>query len=989
MKLTLNIMRKTIISFLILLLYIISNSYCMAQDSKSKTRELTIYMRIKDHLTHDDIDSTITARLLMASDSSFVDSVQISKSNYQNQRFTYAQTKVKSAGKYLLHLIANGYAEKYTVIDIPKLYKSEQYREEKPVYLRKLPKKMEVELGEVVVKATKLKFYMDGDTLVYNADAFNLSEGSVLGSLIKKLPGVELKDGGEITVNGQRVESMLLNGKDFMDADRELLLENMPVYMVKKIKSYERTPLSARGTNQEKTVPKELVLDIDLKRDYHTGWMANADGGAGSTLHNKNEDHDTPSLQQTQDKLYSGQGKFMGRLFGLRFSDKSRLLLYANANNVNDDHTPGDNGDWSALKQTEGQKNVYSAGISYTVGSIDHIRYYGSIHPSYQEKNESNNSLSEQFLISSPTGGGREGATFGRSLYSKKSYEFSVYSNHEFIYRTKQAGRWYKNIYFNFKPQFYYLKYSNNTQSAFATFTDNTFAQWGKEWMDSISSPNAGSLLRQYAINRSVSKNRSTGHWLDTNGDMYFSYTPAHNDMLDFYIYGHYQVKDNADNGFENYLLDYPRLLLPQTIQMRNRPSYGRTQEFRAVPQLPIRLTKNEKLIQYLIPSLGLAYSRQKYNNPLFINDEKDSMNSVFSNARTLSMTPGLSYRLVKVGNDNQMSHLSVTLQSPFYNERMNHIQVLDTTVVRNSHFLQPSLSFLHDHSKRGRRIEASYYYLTAIPSISNLVPTVNSSDPLNLRYSNPDLKDEHTHQFSASYKDKYGRSTLFNSNLSLSVMENSVAQSFIYDYLSGKKEIKPENVNGNWNMQFGSGIDFALDKAEKWRLNENVSYQFVHSVDLINKERSVVGSNYLNNSFRLTFRPSDKMEFAAVTNLHYTYSTSERVDFTTIKACDFDYGFTAQMEMPWKLKFSTDFTMYSRRGYNDSSMNTNELVWNARLTKSLLKGNLQINLDALDILGNLSNIRRTIDAQGRTETFYNVTPSYAILHIAWKFNKK
>jgi len=967
-------MRKTIILFLTLLLYIIGNSYCMAQDSKSKTRELTIYMRVKDHLTHDDIDSTITARLLMASDSSFVDSVTITKTNYQRQRFTYAQTKVKSAGKYLLHLKAEGYAEKYATIDIPKLYKSEQYREEKPVYLRKLQKKMEVELGEVVVKATKLKFYMDGDTLVYNADAFNLSEGSVLGSLIKKLPGVELKDGGEITVNGQRVESMLLNGKDFMDADRELLLENMPVYMVKKIKSYERTPLSARGTNQEKSVPKELVMDIDLKRDYHTGWMANADGGIGSTLHNNDEERDTHSIN-------SGQGKFMGRLFGLRFSDKSRLLVYANANNVNDDHSPGDNGDWSALKQTEGQKDVYSAGVSYTVGSIDHIRYYGSVHPSYQEKNESNNSLYEQFL--------QQGNTFGRSLYSKKSYDFSVYSNHEFIYRTKQAGRWYKNIYLNFKPQLYYLKYANNSKSASASFTDNAFSQWGKAWMDSISASNAGSLLRKYAINRSASKHHGTGHWLDTSGDINLTLTPAHNDMLDFYIYAHYQIKDNADDSNENYLLDYPLSQLPSTRQRRHMPHSGQSQDYLITPQMPIRLTKSNKLLHYVIPYLSLGYKHQKSNNPLFVNSEKDTLNSTFSDYRTTFFTPGIAYSMTKIGDNNKMSRLTVSLLVPRYYERMNHIQQQDTTVERTSHLFQPVATFLHDYAKRGRRIEAQYSMTNTLPSISNLVPTVNSFDPLNLRYNNPDLKDEHTHQFSASYKDKYGRSTLFNSNLSFSVMQNSVAQSFIYDYLSGKKEIKPENVNGNWNMQVGSGIDFALDKAEKWRLKENASYQFVHSVDLINKERSVVGSNYLNNSLQLTFRPSGKMEFAAVTNFHHTYSTSERVDFTTIKACDFDYGCTAQVELPWKLKFSTDLTMYSRRGYNDSSMNTNELVWNARLTKTLLKGNLQVNLDALDILGNLSNVRRTIDAQGRTETFYNVTPSYALLHIAWKFNKK
>ena len=69
--------------------------------------------------------------------------------------------------------------------------------------------------------------------------------------------------------------------------------------------------------------------------------------------------------------------------------------------------------------------------------------------------------------------------------------------------------------------------------------------------------------------------------------------------------------------------------------------------------------------------------------------------------------------------------------------------------------------------------------------------------------------------------------------------------------------------------------------------------------------------------------------------------------------------------------------------------MNTNELVWNARLAKRLLKGNLTIMFDGFDLLGNLSNVRRSINAQGRTETFYNVIPSYGLLHVAYKLNKK
>lgn len=63
------------------------------------------------------------------------------------------------------------------------------------------------------MKASKVKFYNRGDTLVYNADAFNLAEGSMLDALIQQLPDVELKDNGNIYVNGKYVEELLLNGK--------------------------------------------------------------------------------------------------------------------------------------------------------------------------------------------------------------------------------------------------------------------------------------------------------------------------------------------------------------------------------------------------------------------------------------------------------------------------------------------------------------------------------------------------------------------------------------------------------------------------------------------------------------------------------------------------------------------------------------------------------------------------------------------------------
>ena len=103
----------------------------------------------------------MTARLLLAKDSSFVDSAKIAKTNYQGQRFTYAQAVLKDAGKYLMEIKANGYADRYVSVDIPKLYKNEQFRELKPVYLRMKPRRHEVEL-EFVCQVRALHIFQPG-----------------------------------------------------------------------------------------------------------------------------------------------------------------------------------------------------------------------------------------------------------------------------------------------------------------------------------------------------------------------------------------------------------------------------------------------------------------------------------------------------------------------------------------------------------------------------------------------------------------------------------------------------------------------------------------------------------------------------------------------------------------------------------------------------------------------------------------------------------
>ncbi len=137
------------------------------------------------------------------------------------------------------------------------------------------------QLGEVQVVASKVKFYHRGDTLVYNADAFQLAEGSMLDELIRQLPGVELNKDGEIKVNGEKVETLLLNGKHFFSGDNKLMLENLGAYTVKDVEVYRGQTALEKWVN-DPNAQKHLTMDVKLKKEYSHGYLLNAQAGYGT-----------------------------------------------------------------------------------------------------------------------------------------------------------------------------------------------------------------------------------------------------------------------------------------------------------------------------------------------------------------------------------------------------------------------------------------------------------------------------------------------------------------------------------------------------------------------------------------------------------------------------------------------------------------------------------------------------------------------------------
>ena len=188
--------------------------------------------------------------------------------------------------------------------------------------------------------------------------------------------------------------------------------------------------------------------------------------------------------------------------------------------------------------------------------------------------------------------------------------------------------------------------------------------------------------------------------------------------------------------------------------------------------------------------------------------------------------------------------------------------------------------------------------------------------------------------------------------------------------------------------------LNTPLDKAKKLSLRSATYAEYANSADLIGESTTGAFSASRSSVRTLTLREELNLDYKigkSQIGLKGTYAwrriNGDAESFQSFDATDFSYGANAIINMPWNMQLSTDLMMYSRRGYTGSSMNTNDLVWNARLSYTVMKGRLTFMLDAFDILNQINNVTRVVNAQGRTETFTNALPRYALLHVAYKFN--
>jgi len=225
-----------------------------------------------------------------------------------------------------------------------------------------------------------------------------------------------------------------------------------------------------------------------------------------------------------------------------------------------------------------------------------------------------------------------------------------------------------------------------------------------------------------------------------------------------------------------------------------------------------------------------------------------------------------------------------------------------------------------------------------------------------------------------------------------VNMTNNSTANRTSYNETTGVRITKPENINGNWSANIGGGFNTSLDANNYFTMNTFTSLNYNHQVSYLDpqqytEDKSKTNTTGVSESLGFNFR-KDWFDFGVNGNVSYNNSRNSVVKTGNMETWNFGYGAEMNLIFNNGLSFSTDISQSSRRGYSSASMNTNELLWNAQVAKSFLKGNaLTVSLQWNDILKNRSNISRQISAYQSSDSRYNAIYSYGMLHIIYKLN--
>ena len=747
------------------------------------------------------------------------------------------------------------------------------------------------ELGELVVTEERIPIVVHADTVVYDASAFSVRPNATVEELLKRLPGIEVGRDGTVTAQGEQVQKVLVDGKEFFGDDPKIATKNLPAEAVDRVQVYDRKSDIAEFTGVDDG-EDEKTINLELKEDHRRGYFGNVSGA------------------------YGAENRYDGHANINRFTPSTQAAVIANASNVQREGFSSDGfrvfeffgGDGRGGGSGGGLTTTASGGLNLTHDFTPRTSLRSSYFLNHSDQTRDRETFQQQLL----------GNTLG-SITDETSSRDALNFNHRLNFDLEHEFSERQELRLRFRGQ------------ASDSDTRNTSASQTRDVNEELRNTSEAS---QVTVGDRIAGNARLTYMYRFGETRRSIVAEVRGDVDD----------SNADADVKSLTEYYESGNLLTTEEM--------SQLQRSVAD---DLTASAR-VSYTEPLGGPRVLELRAERRVTYEDQNKSVfdrvgsELVFNDSLSLGYDRGYSYNMGRavLSWDKEDSYFSIggsIQQSNLDGEIIGFGVPIQRSYV---HFL-PTIQYRSDLG-RGRSTYVRYSANTREPTIQQLQPVVDNTDPLNLYIGNPELQPEYRHSLFGYFRwfDQFTFMNVFTS-LNASYAQNSIVRSRTVNERFGQ-EITSVNADGDWSV--GGNVNFGTPiRPVGLTVNISNNASLGRSTEFVNSIEN--DTQTLRNSVRLRFENRNKELFDAgagtsVTFNRNAYSLNQELNQSYVNRSWFaDLVLTP--DDYWRISTSIDLAYNSREVFGSSR---NVTMWNAEISRSLMKENrAQIVLQARDLL--------------------------------------
>ena len=792
-------------------------------------------------------------------------------------------------------------------------------------------------LKETVVVGVKSPITVKEDTIEFNADTYKTQANAVVEDLLKRLPGVEVGTDGKITANGKEVKKILIDGKEFFSDDPTVASKNIPADMINKLQIVDRKSDLARLTGVDDG-EDETVINLTVKKGMNNGWFGTVNAGYGT------------------------DDRYAGNVMINHFRDGNQFTILGGGNNVNNlGFGDGASGRFQRFGGDRGVTTSQYAGINFNVGSKEdeHFRVGGDIMYSHSDR-DTRTRTARQYLLQDSTSY-EDANTVARDKSHNLRGDFRI--------------KWEVD--------------SNNT----IEFRPNFSFNFNKSERGDTSSLVAGDAART-AVNRSLSNFFNDGKSYEWGARLIYNHKvashPGRSQSL-MLNYRYSNVHEDGDTYTDNtyYLVPEKNQLIDQTANNR-RKTHNVTGRISWTE--PLGDVKNARFLE-------LSYR----GNYRFTTSDK----MVYDNDRS-GIWPGGT-----ITDQEWNERLSNSFRNTFFNQEFS----VGFRQVRKEYNLNVGISVNSAMSKSKDLINSArnikerwawsvapyarfrykftetrnlnfFYRMRANqPSINQLQPVADESNPKNIIIGNPELKPTFNHNINLRFGDfAQGAQRSIMAMMNVDFAQNSIVSTVTTDELTGSRTTSYTNVGGVWSAMAMNMLSFPFGASKVWYFTSHMFTRYGVTKSVTDGVENRSNTWFINYSPGLAFRNS-VFDIELRPRYSFQNTTTSALKSNTRNIHTWGGNFNGTYSAPFGLVISTDLRYSTTSGYS-AGYNSDQWIWNGSIAYQFLKEKqAALTISVYDILGQRKNIFRNVTGDYIEDVFYNSLGRYGMVTFTYRFN--